>query len=1078
MNKLFVILVILAPLGSFANEMWMRYPAISPDGKHIAFSYQGDLFLADSKGGQAKQLTTHPAYDFMPVWSSDSKMIAFASDRHGNFDVFLLPVEGGVPTRLTTFSNGDYPVAFKPGNKEVVYRSVGMDSPESVQFPTSLLSELYSVPIIGGREKMELTIPVGDLSYSKDGSMILFHDIKGYENQWRKHQESSVARDIVLYDVKNKTFKQLTDWKGEDRTPVFIDNDNYYFLSERSGSFNIWKGSVKSGAYGQQITDLKTHPVRFLSLADNGTLCFGYHGEIYTIENGQQKKIEIVIKNDAAANEKVLLPIGGNASEFAVSPDGKEIVFVHRGDVFAASVEYGTTKQITFSAGQERNVSFSPDGKKILFAAERKDSWDIYEVRRKNENEKYFYNSTLLEEMALVTDKEESFDPKYSPNGEEVAYLENRTTLKVINLKTKAIREVLAGSYNYSYSDGDQYFTWSPDSKYLLVQYFESGRWNSDIGLVAASGKEKTINLTQSGYGNSTPKFSMDGQMVYFQTDRYGLRSHGSWGAQGDVDAVFLNRDAYYRFTLNEEDYKAWKEAEEEAQKKKDEVKTSDKKKDADKDKEKKTEVKNIVIELEGLYDRRVRLTRHSSNLGDVLINKDGTEMYYQSNFEKGYDIWTTKFKTNETKLLLKSGSDPSAMYFDTEEKSIFYNGKGTITKLEISTATPKPISAGGEMSLNKSDERAYMFEHAWRQVREKFYVEDLHGVDWDMYKKEYEPKLKTISNGFDFAEMLSELLGELNASHTGASYRAFDPNGDQTAVLGCFYDAGYKGDGLKILEIMDKSPLLLHSKKIKSGTIIEKVDGEAILKEQSYYPLFNRKAGKKVLLSCFDPKTNQRWDEVVVPISFWEELELRYDRWIKHNEHMVDSLSGGRLGYVHIEGMDSESFRKLFDKALGKYNQKEALIVDTRFNGGGWLHDDLATFLSGKMYMTFEPRGQKNMGGEPIWKWQKPSCVLMSEGNYSDAHLFPYTYKALGIGPLIGMPVPGTGTAVWWETMVDGATTFGIPQVGMRSVSEGFLVENRELQPDIQVKNEYEKFSNGIDQQLERAVQEMLKKK
>jgi Tol biopolymer transport system component/C-terminal processing protease CtpA/Prc len=1078
MKKLFLLLILQLPLISLANEVWMRYPSISPDGKHIVFSYQGDLFLVETKGGEAKQLTSHSAHDFMPVWSSDSKTIAFASNRHGNFDVFVVAKEGGVPTRLTFHSSNDYPYDFKQGDKEVVYMSGRLDTRSSVQFPYPMLGEVYSVSVTGGREKMEMTVAAEAFQYSKDGNLMIFQDVKGYEDPWRKHQESSVARDIILYDTQKKSFKQLTDWKGEDRNPLFIDNNTYYFLSEKSGNFNIWKGSVNGGAYGQQITDLKTHPVRFLSMADNGTLCFGYHGEVYVLENGQPKKVEITVHKDVAANETVLLPIGGNASEFAVSADGKEVVFVHRGDVFAASVEYGTTKQITFTSGQERNVSFSPDGKKILFAGERENSWNIYEVKRKNEAEKFFYNATLLEETALVTDAEESFDPKYAPNGEEVAFLENRTTLKVINLKTKAIREVLAGTYNYSYSDGDQYYTWSPDSKYLLVQFFEFGRWNTDIGLVAASGKEKPLNLTQSGYGSSIPKFTMDGQMIYFFTDKYGLRSHGSWGSQADVEAVFLNRDAYYRFTLNEEDYKAWKEAEEEAQKKKDEEKEDDKKKDASKDKEEKPAVKDIVVEKEGLYDRRVRLTTHSSMLGDVLINKEGTEMFYQSNFEKGYDIWTTKFKTRETKLLMKAGSNPSPMYFDAEEKSIFYNSNGTITKLDIATAAPKPVSAGGEMVLNGAGERAYMFEHAWRQVREKFYVENLHGVDWDLYKKEYEPKLSTITNGMDFAEMLSELLGELNASHTGARYRKFNPDGDQTAVLACYYDDSYKGDGLMIAEIMDKSPLTLHSKKIKNGTVIEKIDGNLIAKDQNYYSLFNRKAGKKVLLSCYDPKTKERWDEVVVPISFWEENYLSYERWIKHNEHMVDSLSGGRLGYVHIEGMDSESFRKLFDKALGKYNQKEALIVDTRFNGGGWLHDDLATFLSGKMYMSFEPRGQKNMGGEPIWKWQKPSCVLMSEGNYSDAHLFPYTYKALGIGPLIGMPVPGTGTAVWWETMVDGATTFGIPQIGMRSVTEGYLVENHELQPDIKVKNEYDQFTKGVDQQLVRAVEEMLKKK
>ena len=1077
MRIVFPVFLTLFSFIARSNSEWMRYPSISPDGKTIAFSFQGDIFTVDAKGGEAKQITSHIAHDFMPVWSHDSKKLAFASNRHGNFDVFIIDREGGIPTRLTFHSMSDYPYTFDLTNSKVLYHSGRLDDHRAIQFPDPMLGELYEVSITGGREQLFLSISAEEMSFSKDGNLMLFQDKKGYEDPWRKHHVSSVTRDIILYDKRDKRFKKLTSWEGEDRDPVFGENGTFYFLSEKSGSFNVWKGDINGNAYGQQLTSFKDHPVRFLSSSDNGTLCFGYHGSIYTWSSGEPKKLEITVRKDNSKNDMLTLPTGGKASEFAVSPDGVEIVYVVRGDVFVSSVEYGTTKRITDTPQQERNVSFSPDGKKILFAAERKNSWDIYEVLRVNDAEKHFFSSSLLKEEILLGTADEDFDPKYSPNGEEVAFLRDRTEICVINLKTKAVRTVLPGTYNYSYSDGDQYYTWSPNSRYLLVQFFEFERWNTDIGLVDASGKEPPINLTQSGYGSSVPKFAMDGEMIYFTTDRYGLRSHGSWGAQVDVDAVFLTKDAYYRFTLSEEDYKAWKDAEDEATKKADESKADPKKKnEKKKDEENKDEVKPLKIERDGLYDRRVRLTIHSSNVSDVVINNEGTEMYYLSNFEKDFDLWTTKFKTKETKILAKLGMSPSPLNADKEFKFIYYNNGGTVFKLDISNGTPKPIGSSGEMNLNSPAERAYMFEHAWRQTREKFYVEDLHGVNWDFYKKEYEQKLSSITNGFDFSELLSELLGELNASHTGARY--FErTDGDQTAALGCYFDGAYIGDGLKIIEIMDKSPLTLHASQAKPGMIIEKIDGQAILKDMNYLPLLNRKAGKKVLISYYDPGSKKRWDETVVPLSFWEENYLAYERWMKRCEQIVDSVSGGKVGYVHVEGMDSPSFRKVFDKALGKLNKREALIVDTRFNGGGWLHDDLATFLSGKMYMQFEPRGQKNMGGEPIWKWQKKSCVIMSEGNYSDAHLFPYTYKALNIGPLIGMPVPGTGTAVWWEMMIDGSTVFGIPQVGMRSVSEGYLVENHELQPDIRVNNDYGDFLNGTDQQLIRAVQEMMRK-
>lgn len=1072
MKKILTLFALVATAQLFASPLWMRYPKISPDGSKIAFCYQGDIFIVNSNGGNALQVTSHVAHDFQPIWSNDSKSLAFASNRHGNFDVFTISSEGGVPERLTFHSSSDIPYAYSPDGGQILFQSLRLDHPDYAQFPYARLNELYEVPVKGGRVKQYLTIAADDINFSKDGKQILFHNKKGYEDNWRKHHTSSVTRDIILYDISKKTFKQITDQPCEDRNPVWIDGSNFYFLSERSGCFNIWKGSLDN-PYGTHITDYKNHPVRFLSISENGTLCYGYDGEIYTYDGSNSKKVNIDLRHDNTENNTVVKKVKF-AGDFAVSPNGKEVAFVYHGEVFVSSMDYATTKRITNTPEQERSVNWSPDGETLIYAGERNNSWNIYMTSHDREGEKYFYNSTLIKEEEIINNGEETFQPVFSPNGEEIAFLENRTTLKVYNLKSKKSRLVMPGSYSYSYSDGDQYFAWSPDSKWIAVEFFDNERWSSDIGLVKATGEEKPINITGSGYGCGRPKFAMDGAMIYYGTDKYGYRSHGSWGSQGDIEAVFLTEEAYQKFKLTEEEYALWQEDQKENKPKKDDEEDKDKYKEKDKDNSK--EVEPIQIEFDGLEDRKERLTIHSSFYSDFLVNNEGTTLYYLARFEKGYNIWSTKFKEKETKMLAEINSGGSTVEFNEKEDQIFVAAKGTLMKVDTKSGKPEPVSIDAEITVDAAGERAYMFEHAWRQVREKFYVEDIHGVDWDQYKKDYQKFLPHITTGFDFAEMLSELLGELNASHTGARYGEYDPMGDQTAMLGCYYDEGFKGDGLKIMEILPKSPLITSSGKIKAGVIIEKVDGTAIKEGENYIALFNRKIGERVLLSLYDPKTKERWDEVVRPISQRDEIELAYIRWVKRCEQNVEEWSNGELGYVHIKGMNSASFRVLFEKALGKYHTKKALIVDTRFNGGGWLHDDLATFLSGKRYMSFEPRGQKNMGGEPIWKWQKPSCVLMSEGNYSDAHLFPYTYKALGIGKLIGMPVPGTGTAVWWEQMVDGQTVFGIPEVGMRSESEGFLVENHDLEPDIKVNNDFEEMIKGNDQQLRAAVEELMK--
>jgi C-terminal processing protease CtpA/Prc len=454
-------------------------------------------------------------------------------------------------------------------------------------------------------------------------------------------------------------------------------------------------------------------------------------------------------------------------------------------------------------------------------------------------------------------------------------------------------------------------------------------------------------------------------------------------------------------------------------------------------------------------------------------LDEEGENLYFLTSTGEESNLWRTQFKDKETKIFTELEADGSEIQFDKKQENIYLNNGGNLMKVDVKDGKAKGIAFSSEMNLNTDAERAYMFEHAWRQFKEKFYLKDLHGVDWEMYRENYSRFLPYINNQTDFAIMLSEMLGEVNASHTGARVRNGSPTGDATAALGLFYDETYTGDGLKIAEVMGKSPVINKAGKVKAGVIIEKINGKPIKAGENYLPMLNRKAGEKVLIT-YKGEDGVSWEEVVEPISLWEENQLTYERWVKTREAEVERLSSGKLGYVHVRGMNSASFREVYSQALGKYNTADALIVDTRFNGGGWLHDDLATFLSGELYMEFVPRGQENLGGEPLAKWQKPSCVIMSESNYSDAHMFPYTYKYFEIGKLIGMPVPGTGTAVWWERMIDG-TVFGIPQVGMRDVRTGELLENQQLEPDIKVQNEPKKAANGSDQQLEAAVTHLL---
>ncbi|MCG8579018.1 MAG: S41 family peptidase, partial [Bacteroidales bacterium] len=929
-------------------------------------------------------------------------------------------------------------------------------------------SELYSVDVATSAIDQILTTPAELAMMSKDGSIMVYQDVKGYEDKWRKHHQSSVTRDIWSFEAATGKHSRLSSFKGEDRQPVLAANDkDVYFLSEEYGSFNVCKTNITKPGETEQVSHFEKHPVRFLSASDNDLLCYSFNGEIYTQKpGGEPAKVAVNISFDIEGDDTRFVKMSKEATEMDVSPNGKEIAFIARGEVFVTSVDYNTTKRITNTPGQERSVSFSPDGRSLVYAAERNGSWNIYTSSIKSEDELYFNSATLVEEKPVIEVEAETFQPHFSPDGKEVAFLENRTTLKVINLNSKAVRSILDGKYNYSYSDGDQWYQWSPDGLWFIVAYSPNHWVINEVGLVAASGSGEVKNLTKSGYGDSRPQWMMEGNAVIWFTDKHGMRNHGSWGSHDDVYAMFFNQKSYDQFNLSKEELEL-KDELKKAEKKEEESKVKKKKKSTDKEDE------SIEMELDKLQDRMARLTIHSSSLASALLSPDADKLYYLSRFEKGHDLWIHDFKKNETKKIAKLGGRGGYLQADSAFANIFVFSGGKITRFDTKSEETKAVSYMAEMYLDAKAEREAIFEHAWRQVKRKWYRPDLHNVDWDFYKEEYQRFLPHVNNNYDFKELLSEMLGEMNGSHTGARYRPANNDADKTASLGLFFDYNYKGQGLKISEVIDKSPVLKDGTEIEVGVVIEKVNGIVVNNLSQLYQQLNHKEGKSTLLSCYSQANGKRWQETVKPVSMSKRNQLLYERWIKQRREITERLSGGRLGYVHVRGMDSPSFREFYSEVLGRNHDKEALIVDTRFNGGGWLHDDLVTFLGGKKYADYYPGG-RYFGSEPIAKWYKPSCVLISEGNYSDAHAFPFAYNALKLGKLIGMPVPGTMTAVWWETQQDRTLVFGIPQIGVKDMDGNYL-ENTQLEPDVKVQNSFELLKEGRDEQLEKAIEVML---
>ncbi|HDP93960.1 MAG TPA: peptidase S41 [Candidatus Aminicenantes bacterium] len=1053
------------------SPQWIRWAAISPDGERIVFSSHGDLYLVSGSGGDARILTIHEADEYHPVWSPDGEQIAFASDRHGNLDVFVVAAAGGEAVRLTRHSADEVPYAFTADGKQVLFGAARLDDFKHRGFPTTYLPELYQVPANGGRVEQVWTFPAEEVQVSPDGSRMIYIDKKGGENYWRKHHRSAVTRDIWLYDKAKNHHMRLTTSPFEDRNPVFApDQKSIYYLSEESGSFNVHRLELAQPQKNEAVTVFSGHPVRFLSIDNQGTLCFTHHGDLYVQKPGAEpKKLMVRVVVSSKENDGRLIPVQGKVSEMAVSPDGKEMAYVVRGEVFATSTERKMVRRITTTPGAERFVSFTPDGKGIVYAGERNGRWGIYRARLSDPQEKFFHAATILEEEALLVTEADNYMPLISPDGKSMAFIENKRELKVMDLKSKETRTLLSANNLVYMGDGDQYFQWSPDSRWLLAEYTPRLA-NTEVVLLKADGSQEMVNLTESGYHDMRPSWAGKGELMLWFSNRHGLRAYANSGArQRDVYGLYFTRKAWERANLSKDEFGLFTELEE---KDKGDEEKSDKKDKKKKEKPEET-IQPLRFEWEGMRERRKRLTIHSSFLGDAVLSKDGETLYYLARFEKGMNLWATKLRSRETEKILDLGARSGQLQRNAESESLFLLADGNIFKLDPEKKSKKPVHVGGEITFDETAERKEMFGHVWEKTRSMFYESGFHGVDWEAMKIAYAPKLAGIGNDREFVELLSEMLGELNVSHCGARAMAQNPHADETASLGIFIDTNYSGEGIRITEVMRNGPLDRAGFNVKPGMVITAINGIAVSSETDSARYLNRLAEKRTALSLLDPGTGKTTDLVVIPISSKEERTLLYERWVRLNEQEVEKSGNGRLGYVHIPGMSDGSYRHVYDKAMGKYFDREGLIVDTRFNGGGDLVGDITMFLSGERFMTYAIE-QRDLGYEPNYRWTRPHVALVNEANYSDGHCFACAYKDLGIGKLVGMPVPGTCSFAGWEMLQNGTILWGTIPVSARNKA-GEWLENNQTEPDVMVKNIPGFVDRGRDQQLEAAIRVLL---
>ena len=1091
LSLLFVLALGGAGTGAAATETWFRQAAVSPDGRQLLFCALGDLWRVPTDGGTATALTRDGAWDGYPVWSRDGKRIAFASDRFGDLDIFVMNADGSDLRRLTFHDADDLPSDFSVDGERVLFSSARMDSAASSYFPSGSLPELYEVPVNGGAPKRLFTNPAREARWSPDGARIAYREEKAYESQWRQRDVNAFARDIWIYDLASGEHRKVTDNAGGDHSPLWSGDGRALFMQSEidGGTFNLRRVDLADGA-STSLTAHEVHPARGLSGSDDGLLVYAWHGDLFALRGGEKaERIPIALPADRLLDAPQPRPAAEAITEFDVSPDGAEIAFVSRGEVFVSDAEFGITVRVTDTPEQERSVSFAPDGRALLYAAEYDDGWAIYETRLTDDNEPRFAAATALEtSLVYRADDGEAFQPQYSPDGEMIAFVENRDAIRVMQRDGSEARTVFPARFNYSYSDGDMNFHWSPDSRWLVADYSPRGYYfNKDIGIAPADASAPPRDISLNGYHDGGPRWHAGGDVVIWYSDRYGMRTHGSSGAEGDTVAAFLTEAAWRRYGLTEQERALLEEhgGEEDDE---EGAAAADEDKDGEEgdDEAASYDIATLLnlppqredgapidIDFDAIERRTVRLTEYSSDLADAALTDDLSTLYYLSRTEGGYDLWRRRLHDNETAKVATLGAGSASLRLVGDE-AVIVLADGALMRGELGedSVALEPVEIGGELALRADAERNYLFRHVWRQVNDKFYDPDFHGVDWRAMRAAYAPKVAAVSNNRDFAELMSEMLGQLNASHTGMYYSArAGAADDATTALGAFLRTDER-PGLIIEELIPGSPLSGERLDVRRGDRIVAINGTRIDARTNPYALLNRQA--QALLRLTLARDGAERSLRVRGWSAGEQAAALYRRWIERRRAIVEERSAGRIGYLHIRSMDDRGFRQTFTELFGRNLDKEAVVIDTRFNGGGWLHDDLVTLFQGKRYFNFRLRG-RIVRGAPEERWTKPSAVVMNEGNYSNAHMFPYAYQLFEIGPLVGMPVPGTATAVWWERLMSGDLVFGIPQMPALD-QDNKPLENQELQPDLLVDNPPADAALGLDRPLEAAVDELLR--
>jgi tricorn protease len=1072
------LVVLCAPFAAAGREAKLvRYPHYHQG--RIAFTYLGDVWTATEDGTNIRRVTVHKARDVYPRFSPDGRWIAFSSDRNGNLDVFIIASEGGAAKQLTTHSADDTILGWSPDSRSVLFSS---------QRGEDFAAKIYTVGVEGGAARNAGADMGVYAVYSPDGKKLAIN--RKAQAYWRKFYRGSATSDVTVMDIAAKKFTDLTDFNGVDSWPMWGTDGHIYFVSDREGDglTNIWR-VAEAGGKAERVTSFKSGDVRWPAIsADGKTIVFEHDFGIWKLDTSNRRATPIKLDIAAETQENLteVRDFNSQADDYDLAPAGRRIVISIHGEIFTAPVEEGDLRQITNSPWRDKEPQYSPDGKWISFISDQSGREELY---------------VISSDGAGAPQKITDFDTlklaySWSPNSKEIAFTSSDNKLRKFVVETKQTAELSSSKYGNISAPA-----WSPDGKWIAYSKPDYTRTN-DVFLVPGAGGEER-KVTFDSYSDMNPQFSNDGRKLYFvRTDASGFGGGGQPSAQ--IHYVMLEREER---DPNDPEDRPEPAADQQEQTPEAMIRRAQQRNQPPKD---------INIDWAGLKRRTRQVTRMPFAVFNYLPTPDGRTLVFVTTEPAGlrnipvvYSIQDDGRRlTRVTAGGAPDGDGPggggfggfgggiSDLNITRDGRTLYFREGSSIYSVPIQASTaaspfggaPAAAASGGreaarrrvnfvaKVKIDRPAEWAEMFDDAWRTMKYRFYDSQMHGQNWDAMRAKYQPLVEYVGDRQELLNIINEMIGELNASHTGA---APPPRGREGTVstlhLGVELEADQAAGRYKVTHIYEDGPADKDWVKVAAGDYLIAINGKPVKVGDDYWEMLTNPLNRKVEVT-FNNKAAEdgAWRSRIEPVSMGAYSQLRYERWVKERRATVEKMSNGRIGYLHIQAMNQPSLRR-FEKELRENRNKEALIIDQRWNGGGNIEQELLAILVQRQYQIWQPRGTEATG-RPFAGFFGPKVVLQNFRSGSNAEMFPAGFRALGLGKVIGTPTAGAVIGTGSYSLIDGSTV-RTPGVGVYLADQKRTnMENYGVQPDILVENTPEDTLAGRDRQLETAVQELLK--